>query len=118
MFTLIPMDESGVIGVKLTGTLHDADFQSIAPDYEKLLDRLAPVRLLADWEDFEGWDDEATAQIFHFRISQRSKIERVALLGGDRHKSEAKKLAQGLGDIPIRLFPVNERDEALSWLIG
>jgi hypothetical protein len=112
------MDEFGVVGIKLTGTLRDADFQSIAPDYEKLLTRLAPVRLLADWEDFEGWDDEATAQIFHFRTSQRSKIERVAVLGGDRHKLEVKKLAQGLGNIPVRLYPVDERDETLSWLIG
>ncbi len=116
MFKLMPINEDGVVGIKATGTLCDADYQSVAPDLEKLLARVAPVRVLLDWEGFEGWDEEAAAHAFHFRMSHRSDFQRVAVLGDDRCEKDANKLAEDLGEVPMRLFGVGERDKALAWL--
>ena len=118
MFKLMPINEDGVVGMKLTGTLHDADYQAAAPEIEKLLTRVSPVRVLLDWEDFEGWDEEAAAHAFHFRMSHRSDVERVAILGGHRHEENAKKLAEDLGEVEMRLFDIDERDAAMAWLTG
>ena len=116
MFKLMPINEDRVVGIKATGTLCDADYQSVAPDLEKLLARVAPVRVLLDWEDFEGWDEEAAAHAFHFRMSHRPDFQRVAVLGDHRCEKDANKLAEDLGEVPVRLFGVGERDKALAWL--
>jgi hypothetical protein len=116
MFRLLPINEDGVVGIKMTGVLRDADFQSFIPEFEKMLGSITPVRALLDWEDFEGWDEVAAAHSFHFRMAHRSEFERVAVLGGHRREKEANKLAEELGDVPVRLFPVDGRDEALAWL--
>ena len=118
MFELIPINEDGVVGIRMTGTLRDEHYQSFVPDFEKLLARVGPVRALLDWEDFEGWDEQAAAHAFHFRMSHRSDIERVAVLGGHRFEKDAKKLVEDLGGVEVRLFPVGEKDEALAWLTG
>lgn len=116
MFRLLPINEDGVVGIKMTGMLCDADYQSFVPEFEKMLESIVPVRALLDWEDFEGWDEEAAAHSFHFRMAHRSDFERVAVLGGHRRKKEANKLTEELGDVPVRSFPVGGRDEALAWL--
>jgi hypothetical protein len=116
MFKLMPIGDDGVFGLKMAGVLTDADFQSFVPNLEKVLAPIVPVRVMLDWEDFEGWDEEAAAHAFHFRMAHRSDIERVAVLGGHRCEQDANKLAEDLGDVPVRLFAVGERDKALAWL--
>jgi hypothetical protein len=118
MLKLIPINEDGVVGLQMTGVLRDADYQSFVPDLDKLLERIAPVRVLVDWEDFEGWDEEAAANAFHFRMTHRSDFERIAILGGRDYQRDAKRLAEELGDVEVRLFAVGERDAALAWLTG
>jgi hypothetical protein len=93
MFKLLSINEDGVIGIKMTGVLYDADYQSFAPGFEKMLESITPVRALLDWEEFQGWDEDAAAYSFHFRMPHRSEFERVAVLGGHRRKKEANKLA-------------------------
>jgi hypothetical protein len=116
MFELMPINEDGVVGIKMTGVLCDADYQSFLPEFENMLGSMAPVRALLDWEDFEGWDEQAAAHAFHFRMAHRSEFERVAVICGRRRKQEANKLAEELQDVPVRLFPGGGRDEALAWL--
>ncbi len=116
MFKLMPINEDGVVGIKMTGMLRDSDYQSFVPEFEKMLGPIVPVRALLDWEDFEGWDDVAAAHAFHFRIAHRSEFERVAVLGDHRCEKEVNKLAEELGDVPVRLFPIDGRDQALAWL--
>jgi len=116
MLKLMPINEDGVLGIKMTGMLCNADYQSFVPEFEKMLAPIAPVRILLDWEDFEGWNEEADAHAFHFRMAHRSEFERIAVLGGHRLNKEADKLAEQLGEVPVRLFPVGGRDEALAWL--
>ena len=116
MFELLPINEDGVVGIKTTGMLFDGDYQSFAPGFGKMLESITPVRALLDREEFQGWEEDAAAHSFHFRMAHRSEFERVAALGAHRRKKEANKLAEELGGVPVRSFPVGGRDEALAWL--
>jgi hypothetical protein len=49
-------------------------------------------------------------------MSHRSDFERVAVLGDHRCEKDANRLAEDLGEVPMRLFGVGEKDKALAWL--
>jgi len=49
----------GCLGFKLSGKLHDEDYKHFVPAVEAAVKQHGKVRLLAQFEDFHGWDLKA-----------------------------------------------------------
>ncbi len=116
MFELLPESDADVIGLRMTGTLTDGDFQSFMPEFEKRVANASRPRILLDWEHLQGWDREAAANAFYSRTSHRVRFERLAIVGDRKWSSEAADMAGIFADTEVRLFPIAEREQAWAWL--
>ena len=57
-----------VVGVKLSGKLHDEDYRQFVPKIESILTAEGKVRLFVQFEEFEGWDMHAAWDDFKFSL--------------------------------------------------
>ena len=68
-------------GFKMSGKLHDADYQTFVPAIDAAIAKHGKVRLLAQFHDFQGWDVHALWDDIKFSTTHCTTIERIALVG-------------------------------------
>ena len=56
MIEQLPESSGKVLGFKMSGKLHDADYKTFVPAVEAAMAKEGKIRLLAQFEDFHGWD--------------------------------------------------------------
>jgi hypothetical protein len=81
MIEQLASDSPKILGFKMTGKLHDADYKSFVPLVDAAIATGGKVRLLAQFHDFQGWDMHALWDDIKFSTTHCTKIERVALVG-------------------------------------
>ena len=57
-----------VLGFKMSGKLHDEDYQKFVPLVEEAIQAHGKVRLLAQFHDFRGWDLHAPVSYTHLTL--------------------------------------------------
>lgn len=100
---------------KAVGLVSAGDYVGCMPDFKALVAKVRPRRLLCDWTELTGWDEEAESIRFFARLELRSEIERVAILADEAWYSEVSRLQEVVG-IPSRSFRPPDRELALAWL--
>ena len=79
--------------------------------------RIGPVRLLIVLKDFKGWETGPGWNDLSFYARHGDKIERIALVGPERWRSEALMFASAdLRRAPVEYFPDAERPGAETWI--
>ena len=68
MIATIETGSPKVIGVKLSGKLHDEDYKRFVPMIESILTAEGKVRLFVQFEEFQGWDMHAAWDDFKFGL--------------------------------------------------
>jgi len=81
MIEQLPTDSPNVLGFKMTGKLHDEDYKKFVPAVEAAVAAGGKVRLLAQFQDFHGWDLHALWDDIKFATRHCADIERVAQVG-------------------------------------
>ena len=81
MIATIETGSPNVVGLKLTGKLHDEDYKQFVQTMQTILSVERNVRLFVQYEDFPGWDlyaawEELTVGLMHY-----SNFERIAMVG-------------------------------------
>ena len=56
MIEQLPQDSEVVLGFKMSGKLHDEDYKKFVPLIDSAVAKQGKIRLLAQFEDFHGWD--------------------------------------------------------------
>ena len=74
MIATIETGSPKVVGLKLTGKLHDEDFKQFVPKMETILTAEGKVRLFIQLEDFHGWDLYAALDDLKFSLRHYSDI--------------------------------------------
>ena len=54
MIEQLPQSSEMVLGFKMSGKLHDADYTIFAPVIDAAVDKGGKIRLLAQFHDFQG----------------------------------------------------------------
>jgi hypothetical protein len=90
------------VGFKLSGKLHDADYQQFVPLVDAEIAKEGKVNVLAQFHDFHGWDAKALWDDIQFSTTHCTKINRIALVG---EKSWEKWMAKVC---KLHLGPVQE----------
>jgi len=116
MIKKLPTKKARVIGFILSGKLHDADYKELVPEIEALIEREGKIRLLAQLEDFHGWDLHAAWDDILFDIKHYHDLERFALVGDLAWEKWMVKLSKPFTGAEIRIFPADEIDTAWDWL--
>jgi hypothetical protein len=70
-----------ILCFQMSGKLHDEDYQKFVPIVEKAVQSQGKVRLLAQFQDFHGWDLYALWDDIKFTAANCFNIERIALVG-------------------------------------
>jgi hypothetical protein len=105
-----------LVGFRLTGTLHDSDYRSFVPALEAAIAAAGPIRLLAEFDDFHGWDLHAAWDDFKFGARHYADIERIALVGDRAWERWMAKLCKPFTRAQVRYFDAGGVEAAWAWL--
>ena len=104
------------VGFKMSGKLHDEDYKTFVPVVDAAIGSGGKVRLLAQFNDFHGWDLHALWDDIKFSTTHCTKIERIALVGDRKWEQWMAKVCKPFTMAKIRYFDASEIDAAWKWL--
>ena len=105
-----------VVGVKLSGALHDEDYRRFVPMIESILTAAGKVRLFVQFEEFQGWDMHAAWDDFKFALKHYSDFERIAMVGDRRWEKWMASVCKPFTKAKVKYFDRSEVDAAWKWL--
>ena len=118
MIASLPQSTGKVLGFQLTGKLHDSDYQHFMPIVEAAIEAHGKVRILAQFEDFRGWDLHALWDDTKFAAKHCADIERMALVGDRKWEEWMAKICRPFTEATLRYFEISEAEKAWLWLNG
>jgi hypothetical protein len=104
-----------VLGFKLSGRLHDGDYQRFTP----VIDAAAgtgKVRLLAQFHDFKGWDAHALWDDITFATTHCTKFDKIALVGDRIWEQWMARVCKPFTMAKVQYFDAADIDKAWAWL--
>ena len=103
--------------LEIRGLLRKAEFDQCVKSMAGQISRFGPVRLLVLLEGFTGWDAQDNWSDLSFYIAHGESIERIAIVGPERWRSETMMFAiADLRRAPVEFFPENAAAAARAWL--
>ncbi len=105
-----------VVGLKLSGTLHDEDYRRFVPLIESVLTVEGKVRLFVQFEEFQGWDMHAAWDDFKFALKHYSDFERIAMVGDRRWEKWLASVCKPFTKAKVKYFDRSQVDAAWIWL--
>jgi len=116
MIEQLPQSAGKLLAFKMTGKLHDEDYQQFTPIVEAAIKAHGKVRLLAQFHDFHGWDLHAMWDDTKFATKHCADVERIALVGEKTWEKWMAKVCAPFTLARLRYFEASEADAAWSWL--
>ncbi len=116
MIEQLPQSTGKILGFKMSGKLHDADYQHFVPTVEAAIQAGGKVRLLALFEDFHGWDLHALWDDTKFATQHCADVERIALVGDKAWEKWMATICKPFTLAKLRYFDAKEIDAAWKWL--
>ena len=103
--------------VEVQGLLRTSEFEECQGLLRTEIGRVGPVRLLFVLEGFEGWEPGDDWRDLSFYVSHGDAIERIAIVGDERWKSESLMFASAdLRKAPVEFFTPEQVTGARYWL--
>jgi hypothetical protein len=110
-------ERDNIYRVDLVGKLGKKDFESCQEQLAGEMRRIGPVRLLIVLRGFDGWEPQANWNDLSFFVSHGDGIERIAIVGPERWRSETLMFAGAdLRKGPVEFFRQDADAEARTWL--
>src|SRR5271166_1836753 len=116
MIATIETGSPKVVGLKLSGKLHDEDYRRFVPMIESILTAEGKVRLFVQFEEFQGRDMHAAWDDFKFGLSHYSDFERIAMVGDRRWEKWMASVCKPFTKAKLKYFDRSEVDAAWTWL--
>jgi hypothetical protein len=115
MIEQLKSDSAKTLGFKMSGKLHDEDYKKFVPIVEAAV-AAGKIRLLAQFEDFHGWDLHALWDDIKFSTKHCLDIERVALVGEKTWEKWMAKVCKPFTMAKIQYFDAANVAAAWAWL--
>jgi hypothetical protein len=116
MIETIETGSPKVLGLRLRGRLHDADFRQFVPRIETTLTARGKLRLLVQLEDFHGWDVHAAWDDLKFSLRHYSDFERIAVVGDRTWEKWMTGFFKPFTGAKVKYFDRSQVDAACKWL--
>jgi hypothetical protein len=116
MIEQLPGGSANVLGFKMSAKLHDDDYKKFVPLVDEAVAKDGKVRLLAQFEDFHGWDMHALWDDIKFSTTHCTKIERIALVGDKKWEEWMAKVCKPFTMAKVKYFDAAQLASAWSWL--
>jgi stage II sporulation SpoAA-like protein len=119
MSLTIQHEHGNIFRVDSAGILKKADFDRLQTSMAAEIGRLGPIRMLFVLKNFEGWEPGQNWGDLSFYMKHGDSIERIAIVGDERWRSEALMFAAAdLRRGPVEFFPDGRLSDARAWLAG
>ena len=120
MISELPTDSPRVLAFKLTGKLHDADYETFIPAIDggiaTALASGGPARLLALFEDFHGWTIAAAWDDTKFGLKHYADLERIALVGDKTWEAWMATVCTPFTAASVKYFDTADTPAAWAWV--
>ena len=101
----------------VSGRLTAADFALLQRSAVAEIEQAGKIRLLVRLDGFDGWAPGGNWRDLGFYIRHASNIERIAIVGEERWRSEALMfVGADLRQAPVLFFPPTDGERAAAWL--
>jgi hypothetical protein len=118
MHELLDLPDSNLVGLKMSDTLTEEDYEVFTSELEDHFGAHITTRLLLVMEDVDDWSPEARWEDLAFDIRQLSDLDKVALVGDDLWETWLEKVEVLFPMSTIQTYDAEDQDEALDWLRG
>jgi hypothetical protein len=116
MVETLQTDSPGILAFKFSGKLHDEDYKTFVPIVDAAVEAHGKIRLLAWFDQLEGWDMHAAWDDLKFGISHYSAFDRLAVVGDKRWEEWSTRFARPFIDAKVEYFDASEMDAAWAWI--
>ena len=116
MIETIQTDSPKIVGFKLHGKLHDEDYKTFVPAVDAAVAAEGKVRMLAQFEDFHGWDMRAMWDDIKFARRHYSDFDRIAMVGDRWWEKWLATICKPFTKAKVRYFDTTKADDAWAWL--
>jgi hypothetical protein len=116
MIEQLPGGTGKVLGFKMSGKLHDADYKQFVPAIDAAVAKHGKVRLLALFQDFHGWDLHALWDDIKFSTTHCTQLERIALVGDRKWEEWMAKVCKPFTMAKVQYFDASQTDVAWAWV--
>lgn len=108
---------TGVMTVRISGTLSQAALTDLQKTAEDAIRAQGKLRILILAEQFTGWERGGAWDDFSFQEKYDPSIEKMAIVGDQRWEDLALIFTgKGLRRFPIEYFETHELGKARAWL--
>jgi hypothetical protein len=112
-------EDGNVYRLDIRGTLHSRDFRECQDALAAEMGRVGTVRLLILLDGFDGWAPGDDWRDLSFYAQRGDAIDRIAIVGEERWRSEALMFAgTDLRKAPVEFFSNGRLAAARDWLAG
>ncbi len=118
MIELMDESDDGIIGIKISGTLSAADYETyLIPALDRVFaeHKRAQFLVLMD-ENFSGWTLDAAWDDFTYWLEHRTEFDRVAIVGAPKWVEWCINAMRFALKGEFRLFPRDQLDDAWAWV--
>jgi hypothetical protein len=110
-------DRNNIFRVELRGALRRTELECCQNQLKTEMDRVGPVRLLFVLDEFDGWEPDASWNNLSFYVGHGHRIERIAIVGPERWRSQTLMFAGAdLRRAPVEFFAEHAIVDARAWL--
>ena len=104
------------VGFKMSGKLHDEDYKKFVPLVDAEIAKEGKVNVLAQFQEFKGWDAKALWDDIKFSTTHCTKIKRIALVGDKTWEKWMAAVCKPFTMAKIKYFDASEIAAAKAWL--
>ena len=105
-----------VLEAQVTGELTHADYQDLAPAFERLVKQHGTISVLFEMVNFHGWEAGALWDDIKFDVKHFSEIERLAMVGDTKWEQGMSFFCRPFTTAKVRYFDSAALEEARAWL--
>lgn len=117
MIDFMKESDGNTVGIRVTGKLHQRDYEMLIPKLEELFAKHGKLRVLFLAEpDFVGWDLSAAWQDAALGFKHAADFERLAMVGAPEWVEWCVRLGAFLFKGEVRIFPREALPEAWDWV--
>lgn len=104
-----------VVTLRFKAKLRKEDYEEFVPRLESLMTGEAPIRLVVELHDFEGWTAGALWEDTKFAARHFHDIARLAVVGEARWEKGVTFFIKPFTKARVRYFDMQDRAEAHRW---
>ncbi len=109
-------DEKNIVEIIVEGKITQEDFDNCIKPIEEMIERSGKIKVLEEIREFPGFDPSVLWKGIKFDFKHLNDVSHIAVISDKGWVGPLSKAAGAFISCKIRVFKLNERDEARKWL--